>query len=107
GLVEDPVNLSEATLDSPLGPLPPAVVAAVVDSHEDNDEQLGIEPLCEPQADFDLLLRGAPDLLSVDVPVVVERRPVIELERAEAAPQILHRRLWMHHVQLDPGRVES
>ena len=91
-LVEDPVRLGDRALEAVALPVTPAEMLDVIGSHEDDEEELGVEALSEPHGDLDFLRRGAADQVEVDL-AVRDRKPVVELERAEAALQLGAQRL--------------
>jgi hypothetical protein len=59
----------------------------VVGCHEDDEEELGVEALGQPLDDLKLLRRRAPHEVEVELPVL-DREPVVELERAVPVAQL-------------------
>ena len=105
-LVEDPVDVGHRALEPVALPVRPAEVLDVVRRHEDYEQELGLEALGEPHNDLDLLRRGPPDEVEVEL-AVGDREPVVELERAEARLQIGAERLWKEEPVLARRGVEA
>ena len=68
-LVEDAVDLRERAVGAAALPLVPAEVMRVVGRHEDDDQQLGVEALGQPQRELDALLGDAAHLIEIDAAV--------------------------------------
>ena len=105
-LVEDPVDVGDGALEALGLPVVPADVVDVVGCHEDDEEELGVEPLGQPLDDLELLGGGAPHEVEVEL-TVLEREPVVELERPVPAPQLLPDRCGEGEALLACGGVEA
>ena len=105
-LVEDPVGPGDGALGAALLPFAPAEVLHVVGGHEDDEEELRVEALREPERRLHLLLRGAAHEVEID-PAVPQRVAVIELERAEALAQLGIERRRRGHALLAEGGVHA
>ena len=78
----------------------------MVGRHEDDEEELRLEALGEPERRLHLLLRGAAHQVEID-PAVPERVAVVELERAEALAQLGIERRRRGHALLAEGGVHA
>ena len=105
-LVEDPVGAGDGALGAALLPFAPAEMLHVVGGHEDDEEQLRVEALREPERGLHLLLGGAAHQVEID-PAVPERVAVVEDERAEALAQLGIERLRRGHALLAEGGVHA
>ena len=105
-LVEDPVDLGHGAGEPVRLPLGPAEVVDVVGGHEDDEEQLGVEPLGQPRDDLDLLGGRAANDVEVELPVG-QRELVVELERPVAPAQLVAQRLRVRQPLLARRRVEA
>ena len=105
-LVEDPVDVGHRALEPVALPVRPAEMLNVVRRHEDHEQELGLEALGEPHDDLDLLGRGPPDEIEVEL-AVGDREPVVELERAEPRLQLGAERLRIEEPLLACCGVEA
>ena len=105
-VVERSVDVGDAARRTLLDPLRPAEMVDVVGGHEDDEEELGLEALHEPDRDLDLLFAGAADELEVDLVALVERELVIEHEWPEPLPELVQELRWIRHALVADRRVE-
>ena len=105
-LVEDAVDLGDGALQALGLPVRPADVVDVVGRHEDDEEELGVEPLGQPLDDLELLRGGTAHEVEVEL-AVLKREPVVELERPVPAPQLVADRRGEDEALLARGGVEA
>ena len=105
-LVEDPVHLGDRARQAVGLPLRPAEVVDVVCGHEDDEEQLGVVAVREPGDDLDLLRGGPADEIEVELSLR-ERELVVQLERAEALPELRPQLFRVRQALLARGCVEA
>ena len=106
-LVEDAVDVGDEALDSAALPVVPAEMVDVVCRHEDDEEQVELVPLLEPQRDLDLLLRSSPNEVEVEISVLAEGEAMVEHERAEALADLGEERARMRRPLVALRRVEA
>jgi hypothetical protein len=105
-VVEDTVDLGHGAGEPLRLPLGPAEVVDVVGGHEDDEEQLGVEPLRQPRDDLDFLGGRAANHVEVELPVG-QRKLVVQLERPIAPAQLVAQRLRVRQPLLARRRVEA